>query len=225
MHVCHCHSYVYYSTLSTTTTTNTNTNTSTNATPYIHQSVSGKCNNVNNNCGCDWDRGDCCGFNGNTDQYSSCVPMPNPTPISMQMPILKQMQMQMEQCMSQCQMVMQMQMQMTTYCVLLATDAPRALMEPAVWTPPTAPQQVRGVSVFVVALFCFVVFLFFLLFIRIHFGFELLRPSISFILNLRHCLLFWLFSTVPCNGSNSRRKYTALRALLWFCSNLDRHLH
>ena len=33
----------------------------------------GKCNNVNNNCGCDWDGGDCCGPAQTANQYSSCT--------------------------------------------------------------------------------------------------------------------------------------------------------
>eukprot|EP00750_Incisomonas_marina_P005903 INCI14227.1.p1 GENE.INCI14227.1~~INCI14227.1.p1 ORF type:complete len:558 (+),score=70.68 INCI14227.1:319-1992(+) len=32
----------------------------------------GKCNLVNNNCGCSWDGGDCCGTSGNANQYSAC---------------------------------------------------------------------------------------------------------------------------------------------------------
>ena len=33
----------------------------------------GKCNQVNNNCGCSWDGGDCCGVAQNPTQYSACV--------------------------------------------------------------------------------------------------------------------------------------------------------
>ena len=31
------------------------------------------CDDENNNCGCDWDGGDCCGINVNTDYCSSCL--------------------------------------------------------------------------------------------------------------------------------------------------------
>ena len=30
------------------------------------------CDDVNNNCGCDWDGGDCCGSNVNTQYCSAC---------------------------------------------------------------------------------------------------------------------------------------------------------
>ena len=32
----------------------------------------GECDDENNNCGCDWDGGDCCGNNVNTTYCSQC---------------------------------------------------------------------------------------------------------------------------------------------------------
>jgi hypothetical protein len=33
----------------------------------------GFCDDNNNNCGCDWDKGDCCGSSGKLKQYSYCT--------------------------------------------------------------------------------------------------------------------------------------------------------
>ena len=37
----------------------------------------GKCNTVNNNCGCSWDLGDCCGEAQNPLQFSACDALPD----------------------------------------------------------------------------------------------------------------------------------------------------
>ncbi len=39
-----------------------------------HTLGNGRCNPVNNNCGCNWDDGDCCGFDGIDNQYALCEP-------------------------------------------------------------------------------------------------------------------------------------------------------
>merc|ERR1712147_291354 len=32
----------------------------------------GRCDDLNNNCGCDWDNGDCCGSSGDEFQFEPC---------------------------------------------------------------------------------------------------------------------------------------------------------
>jgi len=39
----------------------------------VHYKADGRCDDENNNCGCNWDGGDCCGSTGDIRQWSYCT--------------------------------------------------------------------------------------------------------------------------------------------------------
>ena len=63
----------------TTTSRGADFNCASTCTGNVANLGNGKCNDKNNNCGCDWDNGDCCGPPSSDIQYSNCLLQPDLT--------------------------------------------------------------------------------------------------------------------------------------------------